>query len=756
MYYDKKSSLYGLGADNWQQTGAGGNPFAETSSKPTKAKPAKVQAIANAVGATPQELERQGKVLDQLVSAGSKVSNKTGINEFSTAENMSSAQFQEYHEAMTFADRVIGIGIKNGGGDAGGAVGAGIKRLVLRSTDSFISAGERFEAAVQLRDNLRTLSTVKSVVEGANVLAEQAGSAISDIKSAWAQLRDTTSQISTASTEKVSDAAQLLHEMDLKAASGIPLGKEEVQTVHDIKSLLEYLPMTDATRGLAGAYAKYKAHEFYNEQRKTSQEKRRDALEKAEKRRESSLFIAATGFGVDPYSTIPNYKNMSDRQKIQALGQAIKQKRRADAIKAQKAKKEWATKFKPSSPIEPLLVDNKYATASGFTKPHHGGGKVAGGKKPFTAPSSGGPLLTLPSSVFTGDRPSGFGLPSGAPGYIGPSGFPGPTSLPGGMFQRPEPGTPELMGPPGPVVQPLNWPSFAGQAPQNFFPEGTQAHYDFNQTFFGTGPGAGFPAIDTLNMPSSGGEGSFAGLGSLNMMSELSGTADDATALYFDLKSKGVDKLYADTMLSIRSDLSARNWDSAYSKASTLIYSLYQQSPEEFLSKLREKVAAIPVTTYPSSITPKGEYFYDYSGGKTVVSISEGPVQLPSGKVVTMPGKVIYDSRKPEDRFKPVPSKPKSVSSIIPILVGALGIAGLIYLTAGKKGQGKKFFWDFQQILRAQGQTVLMNYLHDEPKIGVSAAYSIIDGDKWVDGGYDSKGCQILKNLKTGQTKVFR
>jgi hypothetical protein len=49
-----------------------------------------------------------------------------------------------------------------------------------------------------------------------------------------------------------------------------------------------------------------------------------------------------------------------------------------------------------------------------------------------------------------------------------------------------------------------------------------------------------------------------------------------------------------------------------------------------------------------------------------------------------------------------------------------------------------------------------MNYLADEPKIGVSAPYSIIEGEQWIDAGYDSKGCQILKNLKTGQTRVFR
>ncbi len=44
--------------------------------------------------------------------------------------------------------------------------------------------------------------------------------------------------------------------------------------------------------------------------------------------------------------------------------------------------------------------------------------------------------------------------------------------------------------------------------------------------------------------------------------------------------------------------------------------------------------------------------------------------------------------------------------------------------------------------------------LHDTP--GVSAPYSIIEGDVWEDGGYDSNGCQVLKNAKTGQTRVYR
>jgi hypothetical protein len=43
-----------------------------------------------------------------------------------------------------------------------------------------------------------------------------------------------------------------------------------------------------------------------------------------------------------------------------------------------------------------------------------------------------------------------------------------------------------------------------------------------------------------------------------------------------------------------------------------------------------------------------------------------------------------------------------------------------------------------------------------EPKIGVSQPYSIIDGDVWVDAGYTPEGCSKLKNLKTGQVKIFR
>jgi hypothetical protein len=38
----------------------------------------------------------------------------------------------------------------------------------------------------------------------------------------------------------------------------------------------------------------------------------------------------------------------------------------------------------------------------------------------------------------------------------------------------------------------------------------------------------------------------------------------------------------------------------------------------------------------------------------------------------------------------------------------------------------------------------------------VSQPYSIIDGDTWVDAGSDANGCARLKNLKTGQVKVYR
>ncbi len=46
--------------------------------------------------------------------------------------------------------------------------------------------------------------------------------------------------------------------------------------------------------------------------------------------------------------------------------------------------------------------------------------------------------------------------------------------------------------------------------------------------------------------------------------------------------------------------------------------------------------------------------------------------------------------------------------------------------------------------------------LHGEPRVGVSQPYSIVDGDKWVDDGYTKEGCSKLKNLKTGQVKIFR
>ena len=32
----------------------------------------------------------------------------------------------------------------------------------------------------------------------------------------------------------------------------------------------------------------------------------------------------------------------------------------------------------------------------------------------------------------------------------------------------------------------------------------------------------------------------------------------------------------------------------------------------------------------------------------------------------------------------------------------------------------------------------------------------VIEGDTWVDGGLDSKGCQILRNPRTGVTRVYR
>jgi hypothetical protein len=127
--------------------------------------------------------------------------------------------------------------------------------------------------------------------------------------------------------------------------------------------------------------------------------------------------------------------------------------------------------------------------------------------------------------------------------------------------------------------------------------------------------------------------GTVAGLLGLADLGLSADRADEALALYYDMRSRGVDKIYPVQMRNIYAALSSRNYASAYSQVSTLVGTVYQQSPEQRFAIIRGQVpATVPgPTVYPVP----GEYHYDYSSGYTVIT---GPT-----------GEVIYSGAKPQN-----------------------------------------------------------------------------------------------------------
>jgi hypothetical protein len=634
--------------------------------------------------------------MDKIISAAKNadyLNNRNGITEFSTSENMNSPQFSDFKASNGFVNFVVGtsfnayrstqktttpfkstlsvppavVGLL---AKLGGAVAGGVVRNIFRNWDSFINGGQRFAAAQQFRDQILEVEESLNLMVVATRAASQGTGAYLKFTSAVPSEPSTKAGLA----EQVSKVISFL-DVPVKASLGAvqKLGEKLESAAVDLGVFGQYASAykdgglfqaaftfvrPDVRQQVQAQFDKFKQTGKYaptqmeRERRKSKAKTARE--ERARRKREEREFAKSLA------------KTTKDFPKTQAKAELAFHKKRLETL----------MQMAQSNPklVSQDDIFNETQVIADLERQ----------LRPKNLPS-------LPS-IATGEI-----LPLGPPGYAGPSGYRGPAGsmplpnsgqapmgLPSGIFQRPEPAAPQAPSAPTstytPPVDPFR--VFQGTPAMtpgyNSFWAGVINSPGWN-TYSGPMP---YPGIDTLDMPSSG--GAFAGLEGLNMMS---GIADDATALYYDLRSKGVDKLYADIMRSIAADLSARNWDSAYSKASTLIYSLYQQSPEEFLSKLRERVSSIPSVPGPQVTVPKGEYVYDYSGGKTVVSISEGPVQLPSGKVVTKTGPVIYDSRKPEDRFKPVPVRPRPspVSSLVPILIGALGIAGLIYLSGGKK-----------------------------------------------------------------------
>lgn len=641
------------------------------------------------------------KIIGEAKNA-SYLDNRNGITSASTSENMSPKQFNDFKNGNGFVNLFaktafsmymqsrktsgpLEVAIKVPSSVAGllTKLGSGIAGDALRNWDSFIGAGSNYAAAQQLREKiLDGDKALDYALEGSRA-ALKGQQAYSAVQQAVTTLPQGVDQLADDARGVV---AILNVPVQAGAAAVQKLGEKLDSAAVDAGVIGQYWSAfkDDGLLGLAGAYTdsslrsqvqaqlnKFKQTGKYErtpqdaKRKQSIAQNKRQALKAQRELRDS---IRRHDRQIE--KSLRAEKLKRDREGRIAAAEFEKERRRKQAEDAARE----AQNKRDSQRFESSFVSEALKSDAYWQKQYEQDVKnaLAAGQPPPRPPTS--MSTSLPSPSIATEKPPPLGGAFGPSGWAGAS---GPTG--GGIDQRPEPApvTPYQYTPP---VDPMS--VFASAPALNIQGGGS---YDQNAQFWNqvlNTPGGGgwsfqgtipYQGIDTLSMPSSPSASQFAGLGGLNM---LSGAAEDSVALYYDLRSKGVDKMYANEMRSVAASISAKNWDDAYSKLTTLVGTVFQVSPDERLAQLRGEVSRIPTYTPPKAVTPKGEYSYDYTGGKTVVKSPTGKV-LYSGKTTFGPAGTVSRGGDDDD------------SGIIGWLVGGIAVFGLVYLTAGKK-KGKK------------------------------------------------------------------